>query len=299
VHRATLHDGRAVAVKVQHPGIRRAVESDLANASAVESLVRVLGAGKLGSKEALAEIHERFLEELDYAREAEQQRWFAAFHASDPNIVVPAVIDDRSAQRVLTTELVRGRLLDDVGAEDGDAARREYARTLWRFVFRGNLVGGRFNADPHPGNYFFQGDGRVAFLDFGCVQHIRPAHQAAARDAHVAALARDEAAFRDAMRRMIGLDGGRFEEFALGYTRKLFEPLFSSPFRITRRFVAGIVEDVQSIKKELIRGRDTRFVPLPPGMLFMNRLQFGFYSVLARLDVEVDYAGEERVFLGS
>ena len=295
VHRARLHDGRDVAVKVQHPGIERAVKSDLDNASSVESMVRVLGAGKLGSKQALAEIRERFLQELDYRHEAEQQRWFRAFHADDARIVVPAVIDERSARRVMTSELVSGASLEEA-AGSGPDARRAYAETLWRFVFRGNMVGGRFNADPHPGNYLFQGDGRIAFLDFGCVQPIADAHRAAAIEAHRAAIDGDEPGFREAIKKLLGTRGGTYEEIALGYTRKLFAPLFESPYRITRELVAEIVTEVQGMKKAVL-GRNAKFVPMPPGMLFMNRLQFGFYSVLARLDVEVDYAAIERGFL--
>ena len=295
VHRARLHDGREVAVKVQHPGIERAVKSDLDNASSVESMVRVFGAGKLGSKQALAEIRERFEQELDYRHEAEQQRWFREFHAGDPSVVVPEVIEDRSARRVITSEMVSGASLEDVTERD-EEARRAYAETLWRFVFRGNMVGGRFNADPHPGNYLFQDGGRIAFLDFGCVQPIAKEHQANAIAAHRAAIDRDEAVFFDAVKKLLGTRGGKYEEIALGYTRRLFAPLFESPYRITRDYVTGVVMEVQSMKKAVL-GRDARFVPMPPGMLFMNRLQFGFYSVLARLDVEVDYAAIERGFL--
>lgn len=295
VHRARLEDGRMVAVKVQHPGIDRAVTADLDNASSVESMVRMLGAGKLGSKQALAEIRERFLQELDYGHEAEQQRWFRAFHASDPEIIVPEVISERSARRVLTTELVSGMSLEEVSARD-EAERRRHADTLWRFVFRGNMLGGRFNADPHPGNYLFQEDGRIAFLDFGCVQPLALDNRVRAIAMHRAALVRDEAAFAEAVKRFLGTRGGGYERIAVEYTRKLFTPLFDAPYRITAGFVSEIVHGIQAMKRELFR-RDARFVQLPPGMLFMNRLQFGFYSVLARLDVEVDYAEVERGFL--
>lgn len=296
VHRAVLLDGRAVAVKVQHPGIERAVRSDLDSASSIEAVVRVFGPGKLGSKQALSEIRARFLEELDYRHEAEQQRWFRDFHTADPQIVVPAVIDERSARRVLTTELASGAGLAQ--AADGDPELcQSYIRTLWRFVFRGNLVGGRFNADPHPGNYLFQDDGRIVFLDFGCVQPIPDERRRVAGVLHRAAIERDEARFRDAACRFLETRGGAYERIALDYTRRLFEPLFGSPFRITSDYVAGVVRSIQSIKRELLFGRDARVVPLPPGALFMNRLQFGFYSVLARLDAEVDYAELEREFL--
>jgi predicted unusual protein kinase regulating ubiquinone biosynthesis (AarF/ABC1/UbiB family) len=294
VHRARLADGRAVAVKVQHPGVRKAVESDLDNASIVELLVRTTVGRKVESKRLLEEIRERFLEELDYGLEADRQRAFHALHAGDPTIRVPAVIDDRSSARVLTTELAEGTTLDEA-AEGGEAERRAHAETLWRFVFRGNLVGGMFNADPHPGNYLFQPEGRVVFLDFGCVQPIEGERLRRAIALHRAAGERDEAGFARAAAAILGTQGGRWEELSIAYSRTCFEPLFRSPFRIDRAFTASLAERLKAMKSEALA--DETFVTPPPGMVFMNRLQFGFYSVLTRLDVEVDYAGVERPFV--
>ncbi|MFI5307257.1 MAG: ABC1 kinase family protein, partial [Polyangiales bacterium] len=112
VHRARMHDGREVAVKVQHPGIERAVENDLKNASVLESMVSMLGPRALNSKQMYDEISARFREELDYVLEAERQRWFARLHEGDSHIRVPQVIAERSSQRVLTSELVHGESLE-------------------------------------------------------------------------------------------------------------------------------------------------------------------------------------------
>ena len=171
-----------------------------------------------------------------------------------------------------------------------------WAETLWRFVFKGNLVGGMFNADPHPGNYLFQPDGSVIFLDFGCIQPIQGARLQAARELHLAALAKDEPAFRRAAAVILESKGGSYEDAATAYSRRCFEPVFASPFRITTEFASSLVHEIKTVKDQLF-AKDKSFVQLPSGMLFMNRLQFGFYSVLARLDVEVDYAGVEDRFL--
>ena len=80
------------------------------------------------------------------------------------------------------------------------------------------------------------------------------------------------------------------------YTRRCFEPLFASPFHVTRDYVSGLFTAAKEMKKEIF-AKDKSFVPPPPNLIFMNRLQFGFYSVLARLDTKVDYAAVEREFL--
>jgi len=295
VHRARLLDGRIVAVKVQHPGIAKAVESDLENAGMLESLAASLVGKGMNTRGVLNEIRTRFREELDYRLEARRQSEFAQIFRGDPQIFVPAVIGDRSSTRVLTSEFVEGVGLDDVKA-GSEADRRAYAEALWRFVFKGNLVGGMFNADPHPGNYVFQPEGRIAFLDFGCVQPIHGGRLGPARALHRAARERDELAFAEQVRVIMETRGGLYEDLAIAYSRRCFEPLFASPFRVTREFVRKLVVEIGEMKQVMFK-KGGNFVPLPEGMVFMNRLQFGFYSVLARLDVEVDYAAVERAFM--
>jgi len=295
VHRAELPNGQAVAVKVQHPGIDRAIESDLSNVSLLEGFVGVVGPRNLNSGAVLEEVKARFREELDYRLEAERQAQFRQLHAADPMIAIPRVIRERSARRVLTMELVEGATLEEA-ALASPALRQRYAETLWRFVFKGNLVGGMFNADPHPGNYLFQPDGSVTFLDFGCIQPIAGHRLEAARDLHRAALRKDEPAFHRAAAVILESKGGTYEAAATAYSRLCFEPVFASPFRITQEFASSLVSEIKTVKDQLF-AKDKSFVQLPSGMLFMNRLQFGFYSVLARLDVTVDYAEVERRFL--
>lgn len=296
VHRATLTSGRQVAVKVQHPGIDRAIEADLSNAGVLQGMVGALVSKSVGVHEVFEIVKQRFREELDYTLEAQRQKQFAQIHADDPWVRIPEVIDDRSSRRVLTTELAHGKSLDEVVTLP-EEQRRHLAELLWRFVFRGNLVAGMFNADPHPGNYIFADDGKVWFLDFGCVQPIGEHELRWARHTHRAVLAGDVAGFERGVAGMMSTRGGAYEQAVVAYVRRCFSPLFDSPFHITRSYVAEVVREIQSLKRFTI-SRDKSVVAMPPGLVFMNRLQFGFYSVLARLDVTVDYAAVERDVLG-
>ncbi len=297
VHRAALLDGTEVAVKVQHPGIRKAVESDLASAKMLESLVAITGARRFDSDVHLETMRARFREELDYALEGERLVAFRELHAGDPTITVPRFIADRSSKSVLTTELVVGTELEDA-MEESEDARRAYAETLWRYVFKGNLVGGMFNADPHPGNYVFQGEGRIAFLDYGCVQVIPKERRPLARALHLAAVEHDEAAFDASVSALLDAKPGtEMEKLTRAYSRQCFAPLFTSPYRITRAYAASLVESMRAMAMVTRKLSDDQIFSMPSEMLFMNRLQFGFYSVLARLDVDVDYAAVEKAFL--
>lgn len=294
VHRATLSDGRKVAVKVQHPGIEKAIEADLSNAAVVNRVVDTMGPKGMDAKRIFEEIRTRFREELDYELEAARQEEFRELHAGDDKIRIPSVVRERSRRRVLTSDLCAGTTLEEA-ADGSESERRAHAETMWRFVFKGNLVGGKFNADPHPGNYLFADNGVVTFLDFGCVQPIEGVRLTRAQELHIAALGKDEAAFVEKAKALLETRGGAYEKAAVEYSRKCFEPLFSPPYRITRSYVAELVDGVRDMKALLFQ-KDGNVVPLPPGMVFINRLQFGFYSVLSRLDVDVDYAKVERRF---
>jgi len=296
VHKARLEGGREVAVKVQHPGITKAIEADLSNAAILEGMAAVMGARRLNSKAMLEVVRKRFREELDYALEAERQRFFAELHSDHDKVRVPEVIDSHSSKRVLCTEFVTGASYDEACAAP-EREREQWARTLWRFVFKGNLVGGRFNADPHPGNYFFHDGGAVTFIDYGCVQPLEEWHRKGAVDLHRAAMTRDERLFRERCSAFLGTKPGAFEDELLGFIRETFSPLFSSPYRFTRPFAAGLVERFKESGVKIRKLPDHEVQPVPADFFFMNRLQFGFYSVLARLDVEVDYSAVEREFL--
>jgi predicted unusual protein kinase regulating ubiquinone biosynthesis (AarF/ABC1/UbiB family) len=295
VHRAVLHDGREVAVKVQHPGIVKAVESDLANAGIVESMAGAIGGRRFNTRAMLDVIRARFREELDYGSEARWSAYFARVHAGDTAIAVPSVVAERSSARVLTTEFVRGLAFERACEADYEL-RRTWALTLWRFVFKGILVGGAFNADPHPGNYIFHADGRVSFLDFGCVQPVAEDRRPFARIAHRAAVEQDETRFGAAVMALVDARPGRLGDMAVAYTRRCFEPLFTAPYEITRPYAAELFAAMREMGLAARKVPEAEFFSMPPDALFMNRLQFGFYSVLARLQVEADYAAVERSF---
>ena len=148
VHKARLHDGRAVAVKVQYPGVEKAIKADLANTSMLTSMMGVVFKG-LDVGPFIAELKDRVSEELDYKLEASRQQKFAEIFAGHPTIKVPNVLPELSTARVLTTELSEGvRFADTVDWPQAD--RDLAAETIYRFVFRSFNRHQIFNGDPTP-----------------------------------------------------------------------------------------------------------------------------------------------------
>lgn len=175
VHRAELHDGTAVAVKVQYPGIHLTIESDL-------KLIQKLAPGgmKFMPKHArptkdvldnaINEVGARLKEETDYLLEARNTQWFYE-NLKINGVRVPRVFDDYCSDRVLTTELLAGLHLDDWLASNPSQSERNSAAQRLQSVFRESITNlGRMHADPNPGNYLFQADGGIGLIDFGCVK---------------------------------------------------------------------------------------------------------------------------------
>jgi predicted unusual protein kinase regulating ubiquinone biosynthesis (AarF/ABC1/UbiB family) len=170
VHRAITHDGRAVAVKVQYPGIAETMAADLDNVALLRRMLKIT-APKQDVDALVAELRERVLEELDYRREAANQQLLADYYAGHPTIHVPSVISELSTRRIVTSELSDGARFAEI-ATWSQHERDLAGETIYRFVFRSLYEVHAFNGDPHPGNYLFHGNGRVTFLDFGLVKHF-------------------------------------------------------------------------------------------------------------------------------
>ncbi|HUQ39181.1 MAG TPA: AarF/ABC1/UbiB kinase family protein [Acidimicrobiales bacterium] len=172
VHRALTRDGRAVAVKVQYPGVADAIAADLANSDMLFGVMGMIFPG-LDPGPIVQELRERLTEELDYSLEARNQQRFADYYRGHPFIHVPDVLAELSSPRVLTTELATGARFSEVTAWAQD--ERDLAgEAIFRYVFRSLYRFHVFNGDPHPGNYLFSPGGRVTFLDYGLVKQFTP-----------------------------------------------------------------------------------------------------------------------------
>lgn len=169
VHAATAH-GTEVVVKVRRPGVVEAVTADL---EMIENLAeRASRSWEAARDHDVVGIAHEFAEtlrgELDYLREAHNAERFAADFAGDPDVHIPAVFWDTTTSRVLTLERIRGIKIDHLAALDAAGHdRRELAARAVRVLCAMVFEHGFFHADPHPGNFFVEPDGRLGIIDFG------------------------------------------------------------------------------------------------------------------------------------
>lgn len=177
VHRAELGNGQQVAVKVQYPGIHVTIESDLKLLSKLATnLPKLSQKARHAKKEiieaSIAEIGDRLIDETNYVLEAENTQWFKQ-ELNIEGVQVPAVYEDFSGERVITTELMDGKHLDDwLEGDPPQAARNKAAQLIYDAFVESSMDLGRLHADPNPGNYLFKPDGSIALIDFGCVKRL-------------------------------------------------------------------------------------------------------------------------------
>jgi|JI8StandDraft_2_1071088.scaffolds.fasta_scaffold02166_10 predicted unusual protein kinase regulating ubiquinone biosynthesis (AarF/ABC1/UbiB family) len=201
VHRARLHDGTAVAVKVQYPGIAQTLETDL---RLLRMAVRPLLHGVQGDSAPALEpsvldtlLHEIAVQlrtELDYGHEAAQQAWFAQ-HTAHAGLRMAQPVPGLSTATVLTQTWLPGQHLDAWLQTEPPAAWRDRAgQTLFDWFFQCAFEHGHIHGDLHPGNLLFDDDGVVGVLDFGCTRRLSPAFVQVLAQAWVLWLGPDDAA---------------------------------------------------------------------------------------------------------
>lgn len=198
VHRATLPDGRLLAIKVQYPGIAASIDADVDN---VATLLRMSGLlpASLDLAPLLSEAKRQLHEEADYVREASQMRRYQTLLAGDAAFVMPAPLDELCGERVLAMDFIPGRPIETL-QEAPRETRDSAMAALFGLVLRELFEFGHMQTDPNFANFRWQADsGRIVLLDFGATRPVPAATATAYRELMQAGLAEDRAALRGAL----------------------------------------------------------------------------------------------------
>lgn len=173
VHRATLHDGRDVAVKVQYPEVRALVRLDVRNLRTMVGIV-ARREPNFDFRAVVNEISSQVPLEMDFVREAEMTRRIRLNLAEIPGVVIPRVIEGGYvSEKVLVTEFLEGaRLLDAARHHELGADPAVLAEMIAGAYGHQIMVDGLFQADPHPGNILVLPGGHVGLLDFGLTKEL-------------------------------------------------------------------------------------------------------------------------------
>jgi hypothetical protein len=253
----------------------------------------------LDPKLLLGELRELVLEEIDYELEAQHQRYFARGYREHPFVFVPPVVTELSRRRVLVSEWV-----DGIGFEEmlllPQAERDRIAEILQRFYHGSMHHVGRFNTDPHPGNYLLREDGRLAVLDYGSVKVVDPGWLAASLRLIAAVVEGDRTRFMEGLA-------------ALGYVHRadrldpellLAQVLDSGDWylrdkevQIDPEYVAGIVAKLTDPRAAESSLRMARGFKVPPEEIWFRRVQVGVLAVAGQLRARGNFHRRMREYV--
>ncbi len=202
VHQAVLADGRRVAVKIQRPEVAERVRRDLdiLQRLAVRLERRTQWASELRLSDTVRAFADNVTGELDFNAEARNLTAISSAVQRHPRFLVPLPVADLTRTRVVVMDWIDGAPLPTAAASLPADKRRELARALLRCFLDQLLLVGTFHADPHPGNLYLTGDGRVALFDCGSIGRLDRRQRSALQAVLGALAAQDAAQLRDALR---------------------------------------------------------------------------------------------------
>ena len=288
VHHAVTHDGRRVAVKIQYPDIRRAIENDF---KLFRTFSKPAQASGHMPKMAIDEMEEQILAETDYLREADNIEFLARGLAPLSFVKVPDVLRQYSSDKVLTMSLMPGRHLEAfLSRRPSQKLRNQLGGNLFKLFYFQLLKVEALHADPHWGNYLFEDDASISLVDFGCVKYFSPESVEYLRRVFLYPGSRDSADFRRILEEHYRFAGQKllpsarraFVSFADNFYRKVYPPELSRQREAFDFSDATFLQDYIRESKNLFRTKGVM-----KEFIFMGRAEMGLYQTLHQLRARV------------
>ncbi len=286
VHEAVLTDGRHLAVKVQYPGIKRSIDSDVDNVATLLRLSKLLPE-QLDLLPVLEEAKRQLHAEADYRREALSLERFAQHLANDERFEIPAVIDALTTPEVLAMGYLDGQPIGSL-TNRPSAERNAAAASLLQLALREVFDWGLVQTDPNFANYLYNAaSGRIQLLDFGATRDYAPDRRAGLGELLCACVDGIDADVETAAESVGYLGGGDPPAYRLGVVALLRAA--TEPARSRSDFVFGGSDLALRMRDILVEIRvREKFGRLPPAeVLFLHRKLGGLYLLLTHLRAAV------------
>jgi predicted unusual protein kinase regulating ubiquinone biosynthesis (AarF/ABC1/UbiB family) len=290
VHRATLPDGRDVAVKLQYPDMPNIVEADLRQVKLAMALYKRMD-NAIIQDEIYVELSERLREELDYTREAAQMRLYGAMLRDVPDVNVPTPIPDYTTKRLITMNWLQGTGFK-TWLEQGPSQeqRNRLAAALFRAWYIPFYRYGIIHGDPHLGNYQISESGGLNLLDYGSIRVFEAKFVAGVLELYAAV--RDNDFARSAHAYDIwGFKGITEAQVHVlnDWARFLYEPLIQDRVRPIQE--GNGTEFGREVAQKVHAGlQRTGGVRPPREFVLMDRSAIGLGGVFMRLGAELNWA---------
>ncbi len=292
VHRAQTHQGQWLALKIQYPGVRQSIASDVANLALLTRVPGLVPAG-LDAAALLRRVKTQLLRETDYRAEARAATEYRLRLGDDPVLHVPAVHEEHCTAHILATDFAPGVAIEGLQLAQLPQEQRDHiAHALGGLAVREFFDMRLVQTDPNFGNYLYHApSGRIALLDFGATQAVSKRLLEQMR-CLVLALRDDDPARVMSAAQAAGLVEPQDPQAQAGALVKLMR-LVSEPLRHRGRYDFAATE---LMTRALGQGQsmwlDTGLPrPPPPDLLFLQRKFVGTFMLCVRLGARVDVAG--------
>ncbi len=296
VHRATK-EAKALAVKVQYPGIATSIESDL---SVINFGLKRFAKGQ-NVEHLMSEVEERLREEVDYELEAQNTKYYEE-NLNHELIVVPTVVEHLSTKSVLTSTFLEGKGFEDfLNSNPSQEVRNHYAQLIFDSFFMGLYQLKMVHADPNPGNFIFMADNMLGMIDFGCVKRVDTEFNQSFSKLHV--LLMDKASDEEVAQQYADLemiDQGEMSEMVAFY-QSVIKPLdriyieifegekydFKENSDFSKRGFNTIME-VQKKQRHAVHKMNADYI-------FIDRTLLGYYNMFEKMEATIDTRFAQRL----
>ena len=287
VHRATLRSGVAVAVKIQYPGIARAIRADLRTLKSFMTPLRFSGSWK--ALELIFDELRRGLElEADYENEAQNIKDVRRLFVDDDRFEVPNVYESLSSRRILTMDYLAGQTVDEFLAENPSQSTRDaFGAAIMRATCR-TYSHRILHSDTHPGNFLFMPDGRLGIIDLGNLRRFNDVEWRFLQAATLARTGSDEEveAFCKRSLQMTDEDA-RKHAGMLELVIEMFH-VYNQPYKHEGEFDFGDEDYLRRLSDLLARSTKQRWMKQEPVNVFLHRLNFQLPALLYKLKSKVN-----------
>ncbi|NVK03256.1 MAG: phosphotransferase [Flavobacteriia bacterium] len=293
VHQAEL-DGNKYAVKVQYPGVKDSLQSDLKVVKPLAARLFQLNPSDI--EHYVSEVATRMEEECDYVLELERGSGISEACAHLDNLVFPKYYPQWSNDRILTMDWMDGlHLKEFLATNPSDEIKQQIGQAIWDFYDFQIHTLHELHADPHPGNFLFTQDGKVGIIDFGCVKKLPTSFYNSFFKLTEKDILNDEDKLDSALMELKFYEEKDEQELKtfIFNTMSEFLELLGRPFRESP-FDFGNLEYIEKIYAMGNKyGKDKKIRKIgagrgPADAIYLNRTYFGLYTLLHKLGVSVN-----------
>ncbi len=289
VHRATHHDGRDLACKLQYPNMSSIIEADLKQLKLLFSLYRISN-GVIETDNILLEISERMREELDYILESQHTQLYRFMLKDLDTVRIPEPIEELSTRQLISMTWLEGNSILTY-KQHSQELRNHLAVQLFKTWYYPLFKYGIIHGDPHLGNYSVSQDEKINLLDFGCVRKFNPTFVASIHDLYKAILTDDSDLAVHAYKNW-GFKDISFEtiETLNIWVRFIFDAWIDDTVRpLHNGTKSSGVYGRETLKKVYQRLKQQGTISLPREIVFMDRAALGMGSVFMHLDARLNW----------